>query len=400
MRKKHLVVISLLIIFAIGVPFTLFIFNQQQELRSRAEKSTTVYFSPSSSVDNPIQTQVGNTLPLDIMINPGTNLVSLMKLEILYDPAKLEITNATAFQANMITISKIVEGPLITPGKMAVTLSIGTDLNKVINKITRVATLKLKALNSTAETKSTTSVTYGINTQILAIGANASASENVLSSTQPAIISIYSITKPTATPTPKPTATPTPKPTATPTPTPINTMLILNTLLDGIGSRGDNSNPEGSLSNKKPLHPTRSVKINIFDASNKLVSDVSGTINYSSASGSFTGSISSTISSGNYTIKVTTDNHLTRLLPGIQNIKSGQSNKLPDAIFITGDAVIDNKLDIRDYNILLGCYSDLKAATNCKDDTTKNSADFNDDGAVNQFDYNLFLRELATQPGQ
>jgi len=718
MRKKQLAVISLLIIFAIGVPLTLFIFNQQQELRSRAEKSTTLYFSPDSSDTNPIQTQVGNTLPLDIMVNPGANLVSLVKLEILYDSTKFEITETTAFQANMTAISKVVEGPLITPGKLMVTLSIGTDLNKVINKITRVANLKLKALNSTAETESTTSVTYGPNTQVLAIGANASANENVLSNTQPAIIAINPMPLPTCMPRPicldtapkclisepaggwctppppPPTVIPTGQPIScknatsdivliidrsgsmsgskfkkakeaakifidkvssdpnnkiaittidanstllspftnnfsslkskidslnisggtcvqcgvkkanteiangragfkkvailltdgranridgksastsssetaaieevkkgfnasktvfytiglgsdvstsflnqianltggkyyfapaetqlndiyteisqvipkgaisgfvfndannnkafdqnesklpgwtvnlftagsntakpfisdntgtynatklcdgsytvkeilktgwtqtlptnpneytvnitngsvvtgknfgnyfqvTPTVTPVTqTTLLLNALLDGIGSRGDNSNPEGSLSNKKPLHPTRSVKVNIFDTSNKLVSDVSGTINYSSASGSFTGSISSTISSGNYTIKVTTDNHLTRLLPGIQNLKSGQNNKLPDAIFITGDAVIDNKLDIRDYNILLGCYSDLKAATNCKDNTTKNSADFNDDGAVNQFDYNLFLRELATQPGQ
>lgn len=727
MRKKHLAVISLLIIFAIGVPLTLFIFNQQQELRSRAEKSTTLYFSPPSSDAEPIQAQVGNTLPLDIMVNPGTNLVSLIKLEILYDPTKLEITNASAFQANMTAISQVVEGPLITPGKMVVTLSIGTDLNKVINKITRVGTLKFKALNSTAETESTTSVTYGTNTQILAIGANASANENVLSNTQPAIIAINPIPLPTCMPrpicldtapkclisepqggwctpppTPIPTVIPTGQPTSCknatsdivliidrsgsmsgsklkkakeaakifidkvssdpnnkiaittidanstllspftnnfsslkskidgisisggtciqcgvkkanteitngragykkvavlltdgranridgksaptsssetaaieevkkgfnasktvfytiglgsdvstsfltqianltggkyyftpsetqlndiyteisqviakgaisgfvfndannnktfdqnesklqgwtinlfttgantpksfisdttgtynaeklcdgsytvrevlktgwtqtlptnpneytinitngsiitgknfgnyfqvtpppptkqpPTPTPITqTTLLLNGLLDGIGSRGDNSNPDGSMSNKNPLHPTRNVKINIFNASNKLISDVSGTINYSSASGSFTGSISSTISSGNYTIKVTTDNHLTRLLPGIQDIKSGQSNKLPDAIFITGDAVMDNKLDIRDYNILHGCYSDLKAAANCKDNATKNSADFNDDGDVNQFDYNLFLRELATQPGQ
>lgn len=89
-----------------------------------------------------------------------------------------------------------------------------------------------------------------------------------------------------------------------------------------------------------------------------------------------------------------------RLLPGIQSINAGQNNKLSDAILVAGDVVSDNKLNILDYNILIGCYSDLAPATACNDIQKKNSSDLNDDGAVNQFDYNLFIREIATQPGQ
>ena len=59
----------------------------------------------------------------------------------------------------------------------------------------------------------------------------------------------------------------------------------------------------------------------------------------------------------------------------------------------------DNKLDILDYNTLIGCYSDLAAATSCNY-TQKTASDLNDDGTVNQFDYNLFLRETAIQPGE
>ena len=67
---------------------------------------------------------------------------------------------------------------------------------------------------------------------------------------------------------------------------------------------------------------------------------------------------------------------------------------------VTGDANLDNKLSILDYNILLDCYSDLLAAKNCSDQRKLQLSDFTDDGKVNEFDYNLFLRELSTQGGQ
>jgi len=47
---------------------------------------------------------------------------------------------------------------------------------------------------------------------------------------------------------------------------------------------------------------------------------------------------------------------------------------------------------------MLDCYSDLAAAPNCKDPRKKDITDINDDGFCNQIDYNLFLRELSTQP--
>ncbi len=188
---------------------------------------------------------------------------------------------------------------------------------------------------------------------------------------------------------------------AAPTATPIPTTLQLNSLLDGIGSRGDNSNPDGTLSNKNPLHPQRNITINIFNASNQLIATSTNNMNYNSASGEFdtTLTIAQPITTDNYTIKATTDNHLTRLLPGIQHIAAGQNNELPKANFIAGDINNDNKLDIVDYNTLIGCYSDLSAPTSCNDTQNKTASDLNDDGTVNQFDYNLFLRELAVQSG-
>ena len=145
-------------------------------------------------------------------------------------------------------------------------------------------------------------------------------------------------------------------------------------LLHGIGSSGDNANPTASsLSNKSPLHPTRNATAYLYDINNTLVSTASGTINYSSTSGSFTGTLyaDSILAAGKYTVKVRTDTHLTRLIPGILTIAANQPTTLPDTSLVAGDVNSDNQLDILDYNLLLDCYSDLAPAVNC--DATKKS---------------------------
>jgi len=214
------------------------------------------------------------------------------------------------------------------------------------------------------------------------------------------------VVKPTATPIPTaaPTSAPTSVPTAviSPTQNPNGTALALNVLLDGIGNAGDNTNPTAStLSNKAPVHPTRNVTAQVYDVNNKLVTTATGIVEYSSASGSFVGTVNTAqpVPDGEYTIKVRSDTHLTRLVPGVEHLIPNQVNQVPAVALVAGDANNDNRLDILDYNMLIGCYSDLSPAASC-DNATQLITDFNDDSAVNQFDYNLFLRELATQPGQ
>lgn len=195
----------------------------------------------------------------------------------------------------------------------------------------------------------------------------------------------------------------TPTPTATPTPeVSSGASLNLNLLLHGIGSGGDNANPTAnSLSNKNPLQKERDTIVSLFDINNNLVATAEGKVLYSSASGSFKGiaSSSATVPPGKYSIKVRTGYHLTRLVSGIQTIVSGQTLTLSSVEVVAGDSTNDNRLDILDYNMLLDCYSDLDAAAACND-AKKLATDGNDDGSVNQFDYNLFLREISTQPGE
>lgn len=204
-------------------------------------------------------------------------------------------------------------------------------------------------------------------------------------------------------PTATPTAAPTIAPTAAPTVVPGASKFNVDVLLHGIGSGGDNANPTGnSFSNKNPKNPIQLASIKIFDAANQLFATAAGEVTYSSASGSYKGTLiaDKVITSGPYTMRVTVDRHLTRLVPGIQTLSPNVATEIKNIQVVTGDITRDNRLDIRDYNLLLDCYSDLLEAPACDDPQKKKDSDINDDGKVEQFDYNLFLRELSTQPGE
>jgi Mg-chelatase subunit ChlD len=181
------------------------------------------------------------------------------------------------------------------------------------------------------------------------------------------------------------------------------TDLSLTIFLHGIGNSGDNVNQNlHSLSNKNPLTKTRKAQALIYDTSNKLIASTSGEIKYASASGNFTGTLQTPapLPAGVYNIRVSSDRHLIRRLPGFQTIVSTGTNQLTAVHLVTGDVNDDNKLNILDYNTIMDCYTDTLPAPSCTDQTKKKITDINDDGSVNGVDYNLFLREIANQPGE
>ncbi len=237
------------------------------------------------------------------------------------------------------------------------------------------------------------------------------------------------LTQPTVTPqqpTPTsipntPTSIPTlttvpPTPTAIPTPTtiPNTTVITFDLLLHGVGAAGDNPNPKGnSLSNKNPLHPQRNIVVQIIDSNNQIVSSTSGAVVYNSVDGTFVGQLDlgQTFATGNYILKVKSDRYLRRIIPGVQTITSNQNNKLPQAGLVAGDVNGDNALNVLDYNALLDCgygalnplpIIDPNSAFNsqaCQIHTPSINIDVDDNGIVNSFDYNLFLRELSVRNG-
>lgn len=178
-----------------------------------------------------------------------------------------------------------------------------------------------------------------------------------------------------------------------------DTTISFTIFLHGIGKGGDNANPTGT-GNTDPKRPNRQFTLEIFNEQNQLVTTQHVTLTYDHLGGNFKGNLQlTTIPSGIYTFKIKSDQYLKAALPGIQTITTGTTNILPPATLITGDIDGNNKINIADYDILLGCYSDLTPAKNCIEENTIR-ADITDDGFVNAFDYNLFLRELLNRSGE
>jgi hypothetical protein len=630
--RSHKLIVATIIIQIIALPLILLLVRQQQTTETQAQASTALYFEPSSNSDTPITTNVGENVTMDLMIDPGTNLISFAKVEINYDSKLLEPDPTNPVIVNTQAFPVIVEGPIVSPGKIQVVVSVGSDQTKVIQAVTKVLTLNMKAVNAST---GTTNVSIGSTTQLLSIAPTDTSTENVLQTTTPATLSItapttpiptvtpeptppggsvnawmesnglvtmeaedndakfnrnnyrwegalpnetaktdtegwvgrgyiaarpnddlrvfagseyklapevvYNVcfattgtyyvwmrssgpddlsdsahmgidgayngtmglywigeggatsnwqwkenlntgtratinittpgyhtfhvymredgtrldrihlttranwtpspgpssqgpvlsergTCPTTTSTPTPTVSPTPTftptptvtPTLTPTPTPVpntptpvpntptpnptiaNTILNFNGLkLHGLGAGGDNPNPT-SWGTLNPLRPTRNLKVEMFNTSGTLVHTGNTTITYTGPNtGLFNGSLTlpGSITTGTYTIKLTSPYYLTRLVPGFLNLVQGTTHSITSVALVAGDVNQDNQLRVTDYDLIMECYSDLlPAKTSCTAEK-KTAADISDDGIVNQDDYNLFLRELSVQSG-
>lgn len=181
------------------------------------------------------------------------------------------------------------------------------------------------------------------------------------------------------------------------------TITSVTVFLDGIGNRGDNTNPTAnSLSNKQPKHPIIDSEVEIFTLENQLIAKGTGSLTYDPIQGAYTGKVPIEIGfpTGKYFVKIKTSNHLRSQVNGIQYIVAYSDNPITATALIAGDMDNNNAINILDYNLLLNCFSDLTPATKCSSGITQANADLNDDGVVNLTDYNLFLREIITQPGK
>lgn len=182
--------------------------------------------------------------------------------------------------------------------------------------------------------------------------------------------------------------------------------------LHGIGHSGDSANEANfAFSNQNPLTTTRNVTMELYETvdvqqpsptppTSQLVKvgEATGTLTYQGAGGVFTGTVdagSLPLQNQVYSVKLSTDKFLRRTV-GFANVVPGGIVALTPVTLIAGNANSDLILDILDYNIMLGCYSDQAPARACSP-VQKIQADFQDDGNVNQFDYNLFLRELGNR---
>ncbi|HSW48492.1 MAG TPA: hypothetical protein VLG67_05430 [Candidatus Saccharimonadales bacterium] len=378
--------------------------KKPQNTKSHAASgSTTLVLTPAT-----VSKQIGDAFDLDLMVNPGTNLVSFIKFQIAFDSTKVAFVATNPFTLNSAEFPIKVEGPVINAESIGESVSVGADPTKVIQKTTKVGTLHFTALSNTNGTPATISFTSL--TQALSAGASDSARISVLSGTTPATITIGGSSQITPSTTPNLTPTLTPEPTGNDK----ASTATFTILLHGVGAGGDNPNPGGnSLSNKSPLHPQRDLQVLLFDTSNKLVASISGAINFDAGSGAFKGSVDlgSNIKKGNYSVKVKTDRYLRKLIPGAQEITPLKDNPITQVSLVAGDTNGDNLVNILDYAAFLDCgygalnplpVDDANSIFNknvCQIHTPAVNIDIDDNGIVDSADYNLFLRELSVENG-
>lgn len=183
--------------------------------------------------------------------------------------------------------------------------------------------------------------------------------------------------------------TPTTPPIVTqPPPVAGDTQLVFNLTLSGIQA------------GRSLVTSVRNIQVELFNDAGNLVNTkvVSNILQYASSTGKFTATVNmGAVSGGNYTVKVKTDRYLKKRTPGIVVVpKDGATITIPETTLIVGDTSGDNKVDIQDYNIIIGCFGDKASTASC---TNKTLADLDDNGSVDEVDYNVFVRSLAIQTG-
>jgi len=203
--KKFFLIIFFILLLG-GIPAAVYLVKQQQTIQQQAAPATNFSFAPVSSINSPLPHQVGDDISLDIMVDPGTNLVSVVKIEINFDASKLSIAN-NGFAVNSAVFPSVQEGPVYGDNKVTISMSTGFDVNSIIqNTKVKAATVTFKAIAPT-EAGSPTLITYG-NSLAYSGGASDQGLQNVLSGTSPAVITIGGgETEPTAGPTEPPTET-------------------------------------------------------------------------------------------------------------------------------------------------------------------------------------------------
>lgn len=196
--------------------------KKPQQTNSNAAAATTLSFSPS----NESNIQVGQEFPLEVTVDPGgQNVVSVIKLQIQYDPSKLSIESIQPANPPFTTIldgfkvSSDSASPNLATGTIA--FGIGDNVTSAVQTATVAATVMFKALAATDQ-PTTVSLNTGATgqTQVLSLASTDNPGENVLSTTNPATITIQggNNINPSVTPStePSPTIPTTPTPNASP----------------------------------------------------------------------------------------------------------------------------------------------------------------------------------------
>jgi hypothetical protein len=156
------------------------------------------------------------------------------------------------------------------------------------------------------------------------------------------------------------------------------------------------------LSNQKPLHPERKMLVELINEDEETIASLSSTMDYDSKAGIFNGigKILSGVKQGTYTFRVNTPMFLWNKIAFTQLIKPGETYDLPLTDMIAADVDNDNQLSILDYSLIALCYTYPTQSSPTCDKAKSDAVDTDDNGVINEFDVNLFVRELSERIGK
>ena len=148
--KKVLLYVSIGLLL-LAIPATIFFLGQQRDLRAKAAPATTISLTPATQT-----VKVGDSVKLNVTINPGSNEVVSARIHVTYDPVKLtaiSITNGTnapkilnsgvvaSGSANITVAAASNAQPITAPGSIAViTLTANTATTAIAPATVEFAT--------------------------------------------------------------------------------------------------------------------------------------------------------------------------------------------------------------------------------------------------------------------
>lgn len=180
---KKLLTFAGIVALIIGIVVTILLVQRQQELRSRAEKSTTLSLAPASQ-----NIPSGSDAILDVVVNPGVNQVNFIKVQL--QSSEQNWFEAGDFEINSSTGWTVLSDPIFDEQAQTLTFSIGvgSDPTRVIQDIQKIGTVALKSFDSSSE--GSVQISFTDQTIVSSIGPTDGIDENVLANTVPATINI------------------------------------------------------------------------------------------------------------------------------------------------------------------------------------------------------------------
>lgn len=165
----------------LAIPATVFLVSQQAQNSVKAEKSTTLSFSPISK-----SASTGENVNFDIYVSPGTNLVNYIKLVIKYDPTIFS-ADEKSFTIDPASKLKLTQGPTVASGSVTMVLSTSNPADSV-NSESKLGSI---AFNVTGTSSSEAQISFDPDLiQIRSLGSNDSILENVFLNGTPATVTI------------------------------------------------------------------------------------------------------------------------------------------------------------------------------------------------------------------